>query len=256
MIAAIPLHLSRRAAALHASLERNLPFIMAGWMVLALVAGMLRVTIAPVGSGGADIGTIAPYVLMMAAPLVSMALAMHWFRDGSSLPQPDLRFARLGKWRSVGADEARTHKLYGTTGIMVSLLIGMLMNVPVRAAEYLVAIPAILADVPQWLSTLHFLMTLDVVLMPSLYVIAFVAALKRVPLFPRLLATIWLTDITMQLVIADRVSNTDLPPEVASALMTLLDGNMKKVMISVCLWAPYLLFSKRVNVTFRHRVAA
>ena len=36
----------------------------------------------------------------------------------------------------------------------------------------------------------------------------------------------------------------------------LLDGNVKKVLISVALWLPYLLMSKRVNVTFRHRVEA
>ena len=46
----------------------------------------------------------------------------------------------------------------------------------------------------------------------------------------------------------------DLPPKVADALQALLQGNVKKVFISVCLWLPYLLMSKRVNVTFRHRV--
>ena len=45
-------------------------------------------------------------------------------------------------------------------------------------------------------------------------------------------------------------------PEVANALHSLLDGNAKKVLISVALWLPYLLLSARVNVTFRHRVAA
>ena len=44
--------------------------------------------------------------------------------------------------------------------------------------------------------------------------------------------------------------------DVADALHTLLDGNVKKVLISVCLWLPYLLLSKRVNVTYRHRVDA
>ena len=256
MLATIPQTLSHRAAALHASLERNLPMIMAGWVVLALMGGALRVGFGPVGSGGAGIATVAPYVLLMAAPLVSMALAMRWFAHGDRLPQPQWRIARVGRWQALDLGQAQAQPLYGTTGIMVSLLIGMLMNVPVRAAEYLVSIPAILADVPDWLATLHFLMTVDVVLLPSLYVVAFVAALKRVPLFPRLLATVWLVDMTMQLVILDRVSATDLPPEVGSALATLLDGNIKKVMISVALWAPYLLLSKRVNVTYRHRIWA
>jgi hypothetical protein len=61
----------------------------------------------------------------------------------------------------------------------------------------------------------------------------------------------------MQLGIATAVAGTQgLPPTVAGALHTLLDGNVKKVLISVFLWLPYLLMSKRVNVTFRHRVEA
>jgi len=109
--------------------------------------------------------------------------------------------------------------------------------------------------VPAALTTLRFVMTLDVVLLSSLYTIAFVAALRRVPLFPRLLVAIWAIDIVMQLGIATAVAGTQgLPPTVADALRTLLDGNVKKVLISVCLWLPYLLMSRRVNVTFRHRV--
>ena len=138
---------------------------------------------------------------------------------------------------------------------MVSLLLGILLNVPLRALEYLAAMPASAGDVPQWLSVLRFSLTMDVVMLSSLYTVAFVAALRRVPLFPRLLAAIWATDLIMQLAIAGAVASTDgLPPQVGDALHRLLDGNVKKVLISVGLWLPYLLLSKRVNVTFRHRV--
>src|SRR5690606_7421729 len=106
------------------------------------------------------------------------------------LPQPSLRLARVGRWRDVGRDEACRHSLYGSSGIMVSLLVGMLLNVPVRSLEYLAAMPALAGNVPEWLSTLRFAMTLDVVLLSSLYTIAFVAALRRVPIFPRLLVAV------------------------------------------------------------------
>jgi hypothetical protein len=43
---------------------------------------------------------------------------------------------------------------------------------------------------------------------------------------------------------------------VANAVHTLLIGNVKKVLISIGLWLPYLLLSTRVNVTFRQRVPA
>ena len=101
------------------------------------------------------------------------------------------------------------------------------------------------------------MMTLDVVLLTSLYAIAFVAALRRVPLFPRLLAAIWLLDLAMQFVTARMMATmSDLPPDVGVALQPLLEGNVKKVLISIALWLPYLLLSKRVNITFRHRVPA
>jgi hypothetical protein len=173
------------------------------------------------------------------------------------MPQPAVRLARVGSWRDVTAVEARRHPLFGTTGIMVSLLVGMLLNVPVRAAEYLAAMPALTGPVPAWLNVLHTTMTLDVVMLSSLYIIAFVAALRRVPLFPRLLVAVWLADLAMQMLIATLVTRTPgLPTDVAAQLQNLLDGNVKKVLISVALWLPYLLLSARVNVTYRHRVPA
>jgi hypothetical protein len=45
-----------------------------------------------------------------------------------------------------------------------------------------------------------------------------------------------------------------LPPQVGHALGELLEGNVKKVLISAALWSPYLLLSRRVNLTYRCRV--
>jgi len=200
---------------------------------------------------------LLPLLLLVFAPFASMVLALRWFADGESQPQPRTRLAVIGKWRTIPADQAKRHHLYGAGGIMVSLLVGMLLNVPVRALEYWAAIPPIVGSVPKWLTVLHTMMTLDVVLLTSLYTIAFVAALRRVPLFPRLLAGIWLVDLAMQLIIAQAVASTPgLPAQVGQALHPLLEGNVKKVLISVGLWLPYLLLSRRVNVTYRSRVAA
>jgi hypothetical protein len=140
---------------------------------------------------------------------------------------------------------------------MVSLMVGMMLNVPVRALEYFAAMPPVGEGAPRWLSALHFAMTFDVVLFTSLYMIAFVAALRHVPLFPRLLAAIWCADLTMQLFTAELVVKAGhLPHGVALALESLLTGNVKKALISIALWLPYLLLSKRVNVTYRHRLPA
>ena len=140
---------------------------------------------------------------------------------------------------------------------MASLILGILMNIPVRTLEFLAAIPALGAAPPAWFGSLYMLMLFDVVLLSSLYAVAAVAALRHVPLFPRLLVAIWALDIVMQLVIAQvMIGVVDLPPKVAAALHPLLEGNIDKVLISVALWAPYLLLSKRVNLTFRRRIPA
>jgi hypothetical protein len=254
MISAVSNRLQAKSSALLLSIEGSLGRIMTGWFIAAMLASALRIAVSPLHAAP-QAATLLPYLLLVTAPLLSMGLALHWFRDGDRLAQPVTRLARIGRCRSVSLGEAQAHPLYGSSGIMVSLLVGMLLNVPVRALEYLAAMPALSGTVPAWLSTLHFMMTLDVVLLSSLYTVAFVAALRRVPLFPRLLAAIWVIDIAMQLGIASAVAGTEgLPPKVAEALHTLLDGNVKKVMISITLWLPYLLLSKRVNVTYRHRL--
>ena len=243
-----------RAAALLLTLESRLERIMIGWLLVAGFACALRVAFSPLAVPF-DLDAIVPYLLLVLAPFASMVLALRWFADGDSQPQPQYRFSRVGRWTSVPRDEAIAHPLYGTSGIMVSLLVGMLLNVPVRALEYFGAMPPISGPVPGWLSVLRTMMTLDVVLISSLYAIAFVAALRRAPLFPRFLVAIWGLDLCMQLFTAELVVRAPgLPAGVATSLHELLDGNVTKVLISAGLWLPYLILSTRVNVTFRHRV--
>ena len=257
MFATVRHQLHARSAALLLSIESGLPRIMTWWLGAAIAACALRIATSPLGETMPDLATIMPYILLTCAPLVSMGLALKWFDGGDRFAQPTLRLARVGQWRTLSADEAKAHPLFGTTGLMVSLLVGMLINVPVRAAEYLAAMPALSGPVPQWLSALNFMLTLDVVLLSSLYVVAFVAALRRVPLFPRLLVAVWAIDLLMQSSIASIVmASPDVPSAVATSLHGVLDGNVKKVLISVVVWLPYLLLSRRVNVTFRGRVPA
>ena len=243
-----------RSAALLVSIESSLDWIMLYWLMLAGIAAALRIATSSIPAG-LQAATVAPYLLFIVAPFASMMLALRWFADGDRLAQPAVRLALVSQWQPVGRLEAMRHPLYGTGGIMVSLLIGMLLNVPVRGLEYLAAMPALSGPVPAWLATLHMIMTLDVVLLSSLYTIAFVAALRRVPSFPRLLGAIWLLDLAMQFATAQLVAGMpDVPRNVAYALQPLLEGNVLKVLISVALWLPYLLLSTRVNVTYRHRL--
>lgn len=246
-----------RSAALLLTVDNRLDRILQGWLLITGLLAAARIAFTPIHMPVSSLSTIGSYLLLILAPFLSTLLALRWFRDGELQSQPRTRLAIAGGWRSVSRAEAQSHPLYGSGGIMVSLLVGIMLNVPVRAAEYLAAMPPMPDDAPRWLSVLHSAMTFDVVLFGSLYMIAFVAGLRRVPLFPRLLAAIWVGDLTMQLITAKLVAETgDVPPAVATALHHLLDGNVKKVLISVALWLPYLLLSKRVNVTFRHRLPA
>ncbi|MCM8557968.1 DUF2569 domain-containing protein [Sphingomicrobium sediminis] len=247
---------SRRAAAILAGLEGSLTKVALAWMLLAMSACSIRVVASPTMGQVQGLATYFPYILVTLGPVASLFIALRLFRGGENMARPTSHLARLGRWKRVSVEQARAHELYGTGGIMVSLLIGMMINVPVRVAEYLVSIPAIPPVAPDWLATLHFMMTLDVVLLTSLYMVAFVAALKKVPWFPMFLACVWALDLAMQMGVAEAVKMTGLPGTVVDPLQTLLTGNTKKVLISAALWAPYLLLSKRVNVTYRQRVEA
>ena len=256
MFSSVGQRLRSRSATLLLTLENRLDRILQAWLVLAGLACFARVAFSPAPAGGTGLVSITPYLLLIIAPFASTLLALHWFADGDRLAQPRTRLARIGAWRPVSLGIAQSHKLYGAGGIMVSLVIGMMLNVPVRAMEFLAAMPPLPAGTPEWLSTLRIAMTFDIVLFSSLYMIAAVAALRRVPLFPRLLAAIWACDLAMQLLTAELVAAHKLPAAVAGSLQTLLEGNVKKTLISVAIWLPYLLLSTRVNVTYRHRIPA
>lgn len=249
MIASVTHRLRARSAVALRRLEGSLPRMVTLWLLLVGLALSARVATSPVA------GTIAPetviaFLMLAASPVVSGAMAMRWFAT-PAVPAPTTAPA----WRSVTTAEARRHRLYGAGGIMVSLLFGLLLNIVLRAFEYLTALPALSGEVPQWLAMLQLGMTADVVLLTALYAVAFVAALRRAPVFPALLMAIWAIDLTMQLAIRALVlGQPDLPASVGQALGTLLDGNVSKVLISVALWLPYLLLSTRVNLTYRHRL--
>ena len=257
MFESLSQRMNSRSAALLTTLDNRLDRILQCWLLLAGLTATARIALSPQLAPVAGFSTFASYTLLVVAPFASTLLALYWFEDGQLQPQPRTRLAVFGRWNNLSRVEAERHRLYGPSGIMVSLLVGMMLNVPIRAAEYLAAIPPISQAPPGWLQALHFAMTFDAVLFGSLYMVAFVAALRCVPLFPRLLAAIWIADLAMQLVTAKLVTDAgNVPPTVASALHSLLEGNIKKVLISAALWLPYLLLSTRVNVTFRHRIPA
>lgn len=247
-------HATLRANALRDAIDQHIYRIMMAWVLVAAALSAVRVAFSPL-QGAPDIGSFLPYILMIAAPTVSLMLALRWFAKGEEMDQPTIRLARLGEWETVSVAEARANPLFGARGLMVSLLIGILMNIPFRALEYFGSMPALAGDIPPWLAVLRGVMTADLVIMTSLYAITFVAALRHASIFPRMLLAVWLMDLMMQVLIAQMMAaEPSLPGQVGVALGALLETNIHKLAISVALWLPYLLLSKRVNVTYRRRI--
>lgn len=248
--------LTARSAALICRLEVDLPALALLWVTAAAFASGLRMSL---GRGVTEVfvPNLLSYSLLVAAPMVMMFLGLRWFRKDMLQPQPRVRLCRIGRWRAVDPVTARSLPLFGATGFMASLILGILLNIPLRAFEFLTAIPALPADAPGWFLLLRQLMLLDVVVMTGMYAFAAVLALRHVPAFPRFLVAAWVVDILLQIGIARMMGAlTDLPPAVATPLGGLIEGNLKKVLISVAIWLPYLILSKRVNLTYRCRIPA
>lgn len=259
IMASLSAKLYRKSISAVATLEGSLPRIMLCWVAFVTLAGVLRTmfAVSPIDSGLSFIQTILPYILLGGAPIAAYWIADQVFPRGVLMQQPEIRLARYGKWRNVNVLDARANPMFGPTGMMASLLIGMMLNVPVRSLEFLAAVPAMNGNAPLWGQVLLATLTADVVIMNFLYVICFVAALRCAPWFPRLLLLVWGLDITSQLAMANVVGTTaGLPHGVGSAMASLLEGNLQKVMISMAIWLPYLILSDRVNLTYRSRLAA
>ncbi len=257
LFADISSSLDRKSVAIVSALHLNHREIIAAWVfAMALFCGLrLSHTATPMQLNTIGLFSVLSYALIIAAPLFALWWASKTFAPGKIYSQPEIRLARYGQWRSLDCLQSREHRLFGSTGMMASLIVGMLLNVPLRSAEFLMAIPALGGSSPDWLTNIFAVMALDLVIMNSLYVIALIMAIRHVPWFPRFLVMIWAFDIGSQLIIASWVAAVPgLPLAVSTALSDLLTGNMQKVFISVVIWLPYLLLSDRVNVTYRGRV--
>lgn len=251
--------IERRSRAITAGirpfLEAALPWWILGWLTLAALKTATAAT--PVTSFIEFAGIFLPYALVGLAPIMGLRLAEAAFPQGETKWQPSFRLAVIGRWRKLDRSAARSHPLFGPAGFMASLLIGMLLNVVFRSAEFMLAIPAMSQMAPGWGRTLFLAMAFDVIAMNFLYAVCFVMALRTIPFFPRMLAIVWAIDIGMQFAIAQAVGmQGNVPYAVAGSLTELLQGNVTKVLISIFVWLPYLMLSDRVNVTYRSRLAA
>ncbi len=257
---ALALRLLAESRRISSFIERRLTALLLGWFGVTILIGstklLLLVTAHPkIARFDALFGLIVTYLAIAAAPAAGFALTSGSFPLGQAIRQPAVRLARIGRWSQVSPDQARSHAKYGMSGLLVSLVAGLLLSIAMRLGEYFVAMPAIPSGAPAWALTMFRTMTFDLILFSFLYSVCITMALRGAPMFPRMLCYTWLCDLLMQVAIARHTADAGgLPADVAASLQPYLLVNIKKIMISVVIWLPYLLISNRINVTFRQRV--
>lgn len=246
---------SRRLAALF---RRRLPWLLALWGVLALCGGLARIAVLvrsyPALAEPVPIAVhLAPYLLIGIAPAMAVFLVSRTFPNEAP-PQPAFRLSPVGRWQDLSAGQARATPGYGLEGWLVSLAGGMLLAMVMRLGTFLLAMPAMPPGTPAWALAAFRIMAFDVAFLGFMYAACFTMALRAAPLFPRMLVLTWGYDLLMQLAIARHIAAAGpIPAIVAEPFAALLEGNARKVLITIAIWLPYLILSQRVNLTFRHR---
>ena len=253
-------HLLAESQRIARFLDRRIALLIASWAALVMLGGGLKILhLIKVHPNAATLTTIipliVPYGLIALAPVAGYALVVRCFANGTIAAQPRLRIAQVGRWNSVSPAEARQRQDFGMSGLLVSLVAGLLISMILRLGEYMLAMPAVPRAAPAWALAMFDAMTFDLIYLSFLYSVCIAMALRAAPLFPRMLAYTWLCDVLMQVAIAQHIMSAGgLPSDVAGPIQAFLIANVKKVLISVVIWLPYLLISSRVNVTFRQRV--
>ena len=252
-------YLTAESARISGFINRNLIKLLVGWAILSVLAGGLRVVLAAptmAAEPAANLaGVVLPYLAIALAPLAGYALSSKCFPHGQQRAQPAVRLARIGRWQQLSTRQAQQSPDFGVSGLLVSLIAGLMLSMFIRISEFFLAMPAVPHGAPSWASAMFRVMAFDLVFLSFLYAVCITMALRAAPLFPRMLVYAWLCDLMMQLGIAHYVAAVGgMPTEIAASLQSYLTGNIQKVLISVVIWLPYLLVSARVNVTFRNRI--
>lgn len=248
--------LDRRGIRLATAAEQHIGRLALIWCVLlgVIVAGRLAITAVMARDMGLWVLSACVYGLLLLSPLIGLFAAARAFPRGQLFALPEIPIARFGTWLRVDPLTAHAHRSFGVSGLLVGFVIGLLITIVLRTAEFLAAVPSMASIGPGWSRTLFLTLAADCIFFNILYGAVFVMALRHVPWFPRIMLLVWMTDILSQLYISRVLGGEHMPDQVAVALADLLTGNVRKSLISIALWLPYFLLSERVNITYRRRV--
>lgn len=256
VVARLMLRLDREGLRVAAAAERHMGRIALIWCVLLGLVIAARLAVTAVLARDMELWLISAcvYGLLLLSPLIGLFAAARAFPRDQLLALPEIPIARFGDWLRVDPLTAQEHRSFGVSGLLIGFVIGLLLNIVLRTAEFLAAVPSMAGIGPGWAHVLFLTLAADCILFNILYAAVFVMALRHVPWFPRIMLLIWLSDILSQVYMSRILGGQALPPQVVEALADLLTGNLQKSLISMGLWLPYFLLSERVNITYRRRV--
>lgn len=240
-------------------LEANLVKLTIGWFAIIGILTALRLAdpAAPIEVLGDARAMMIGYGLIAATPVLGYLVGVGAARALGRGFRLRYRFALIGNWQPVDPAWARARPEFGPYGFLASLVFGLLLNVAIRTFEFFTAVPAMSANAPLWAQTMFAIMAVDLVVTSFFYMTSLALALRLNPLFPRMLFLAWVIDIYMQLFLASSLKTVGgLPETLHQPMLDLLNGNVTKVLIGSVIWLPYLLLSRRVNLTYRLRVPA
>lgn len=238
------------------TLDLRMEGVIGGWAAALLACAALKVLTAPTipDTFTEALQMAFPFFAIGAAPVLGYRLAAGAYPKGRISQQPVVRLARYGRWREAEPGERRRAAINGPVGFLVSLLVGILLNVPFRSLKFLIIVPAAAPTDPAWAQIFVYCFTLQTAALNFLYMVCFVMGLRQIPQFPRMLLLVWLLDIASQFALADALGGSGLPAQLAPLLTDSLRENLLHVAIAIALWLPYLLVSDQVNLHYRWRI--
>lgn len=238
------------------TLDLRMEGLIGSWAALLLACAAFKVLTAPTlpHTLVEALAMAFPFIALGASPVLGYRLAASVFPKGRISQQPTVRLALYGNWREADHVERRAARITRPAGFLVSLLVGVLLNVPFRTIKFLIIVPATAPTDPVWGQLFVLCFTLQATFLNFLYMTSFVMGLRCIPQFPRMLLFVWLFDILSQLVMAQALGAVGLPRGIAPLLIHSLQENVVHVLIAVALWLPYLLLSDQVNLRYRWRM--
>lgn len=167
----------------------------------------------------------------------------------------------MSGWVAVSPEVARTHPLYGIGGWLILVIIGMVLT-PIRSAVVLYPIYSEVdfASLPTDFQTLLYVEIGFNLLLIVWTIVNLVLLLMRHPAFPTSYVT--LLAFALAFVVVDAIAVKLMMDHLGQAMTwaeTFDPETLREIgrtAIAAAIWIPYTIVSRRVNVTYRHRVRA